>query len=117
MDKLSFLNNLVKTVKAAPPPYSKSSAEPLQLSDFNILYARIVEVIMGIAGLVLFLMLIVGGIKYITAGGEPEALASARKTLTFAIAGIVLIASAFLIMVIIQTITGVPVTVFNIYTP
>ena len=117
MDKFSFINELVKTAEAAPLYSDVVGGVPLQLIDINVLYARIVEVVMGIAGLVLFLMLIVGGIKYITAGGEPEALASARKTLTFAIAGIVLIASAFLIMVIIQTITGVPVTIFNIYTP
>jgi hypothetical protein len=58
-------------------------------------------------------MLILGGFKYLTSGGNPENAASAQKTITYAILGIVLIALSYLILLIIQTITGANVTQFS----
>lgn len=62
-------------------------------------------------------MLLSGGFKYITAGGDPKGVESAKKTLTYAIGGIVVIALSYLILNLIQTITGANVTVFKIFQP
>jgi hypothetical protein len=59
-------------------------------------------------------MLIVGGFKYLTAGGEAPAVESARKTITYAIAGLVLVALSFLILRFIYAFTGVDVTQFKV---
>lgn len=84
------------------------------ISELNTLFANALSAVLGLAGIVLFIMLIVGGIKFVTSGGNPQALESARKTLTYAILGLVLASLAFLILVFIQEFTGAPVTVFNI---
>ncbi len=78
-----------------------------QLSDLEGVFSRVVGAAIGLAGIVLFIMLLVGGFKYLTAGGEPPKIESARKTLTYAILGIVFIALSFLFLRLIGVFTGV----------
>ncbi len=56
----------------------------------------------GIVIFVLFVMLLWGGIKYLTSGGDPTKVTSAQDTLKFALLGTVLFVSAYLILNIIQ---------------
>jgi len=91
--------------------------EPAKISDLGGLFERIVSFALGFAGIVLFLLLIVGGFKYITSGGDPKAVEGAKKTLTYAIGGLVVILLSYLILVLITNITGVDVTKFNISLP
>ncbi|KKU12184.1 MAG: hypothetical protein UX19_C0005G0016 [Candidatus Woesebacteria bacterium GW2011_GWA1_45_8] len=94
---------------------ANSSAATLQ--DLEVVFANIVSAILGFAGIVLFVLLIMGGFKYITAGGDPKAVDGAKKTLTYAIVGFVLVASAFLILRFIEVFTGINVTVFRVFQP
>jgi hypothetical protein len=84
------------------------------IADFGCVFGNVVKVALGLAGIVLFIMLVVGGLKYITAGSDPKAAESAQKTITYAIGGLILILISFLILVLITTITGVDVTKFTI---
>lgn len=84
------------------------------LKALETIFSNVVGVILGLAGIALFIMLILGGFKYITAGGDPKAVDSARKTLTYAIGGMVLIAAGYLILQFIYQFTGVNVTQFKI---
>lgn len=84
------------------------------IEDLGVLFERIVGYILGFAGIVLFILLIMGGFKYITSGGDPKAVEGAKKTLTYAIGGLIVILFSFLILIIIGKITGVDVTSFNI---
>jgi len=85
-----------------------------KISDLGILFERVVSFTLGFAGIVLFILLIIGGFKYITSGGDPKAVEGARKTLTSAIAGLIIILVSYLILVLIYKITGVDVTKFNV---
>ncbi len=78
-------------------------------SDFEIIFQNILQSILAFAGIVLFLMLLVGGYKYISAGGNPKNAEEAKLTLTYAIGGIVLVASAFLILRFIGVFTNVTI--------
>ena len=62
-------------------------------------------------------MLIMGGFRYITSGGDQKKASEARGTLTFAIIGLVVIAGAFLILRFIEDFTGAQVTQFKIIGP
>lgn len=84
------------------------------ISDLGFLFERVVGYILGFAGIVLFILLLLGGFKYITSGGDPKAVEGAKKTLTYAIGGLVVILLSFLILVIIEDLTGAKVTNFNI---
>lgn len=80
-------------------------------------FENIIAVALGFAAIALFIMLIVGGYQYLTSGGNPKSLESARKTLTSAILGMVLVASAYLILRFIGVFTGADVENFQIVYP
>ncbi len=66
------------------------------------------------AGLAVFIMFLVGGVKFLTAGGEPEKAASAQKTLTYAIFGLALIVISWFTLLLIGEFTGIELTTFQI---
>ena len=88
-----------------------------RISDLTGLFQRIVSLALGFAGIVLFVLLIVSGFKFITSGGDPKAVEGARKTLTYAIGGLIVILVSYLILVLIKNITGVDVTNFSAVLP
>lgn len=83
----------------------------------EIVFGNILYVAIGLAVLALFVMLLVGGFRYLTSGGDPKATTAAKQTLTYAVLGMGLLAIAFLIFQLIEFYTGVPVTKFSIPTP
>lgn len=85
---------------------------PAKLFQLEVVFGNVVRVALAFAGIVLFVLLIVGGLKYITSGGDPKAAESAQKTLTYAIGGLVLVVLSYLILLLIKTITGVDITQF-----
>lgn len=88
-----------------------------QISDLQTVFQNLVRSLLGFAGIALFVLLLVGGFKYITSGGDPKAVESAQKTITYAIGGLILILLSYLILVLIGAITGVNVTEFNVVLP
>jgi hypothetical protein len=87
---------------------------PAPLTGLEGIFGTVVTLAIGFAGIVVFIMFIMGGFSYLTAGGNPQAVEGAKKTLTFAIAGLVIIALSFLILKLITQFTGVDVTTFKV---
>lgn len=87
------------------------------ISNLSCIFGNLTTVLLGLAGIVLFVLLLSGGFKYITSGGDPKAVEGAQKTITYAIGGLILILLSYLILVLIKTITGVDVTQFNVVLP
>lgn len=87
------------------------------IADLGGIFQRVVGYILGFVGIAFFILLVIGGFKYITSGGDPKAVDGAKKTLTYAIGGLIAILLSYLILVLIKTITGVDVTGFNIILP
>jgi hypothetical protein len=92
-----------------------NATDVARLQDLEGVFGNVVNAVLGLAGIVLFIMLILGGFSYITSGGDPKKVESARNTLTYAIGGMIFIALAYLILKFIETFTGVPVTEFKIF--
>lgn len=90
---------------------------PAQLSQLEDIFGNVVTSLLALGGIVLFLMLLSGGFKYLTSGGDPKATETAQKTLTYAIGGMVLLAGSYLILRIISDFTGADVTNFVITRP
>jgi len=67
------------------------------IQDINQLIPGLINIAIVIAALVFFFMLLIGGIKWITAGGDKEAAGSAQKIITSAITGIAVVFSAWAI--------------------
>ena len=88
---------------------------PATLQDLEVIFGNVVGIILGLAGIIFFVILIIGGFKYITSGGDPQKVEGAKKTLTAGIGGLVLLVLAFLIILFIENFTGVEITTFKIF--
>lgn len=82
-----------------------------QISD---VVKRLVSVSVGGAFIAMFVLLVWAGIKYLTSGGEPKQIQAAHQIVTWALIGILFMAIAWLILQLIEVITGVKVTIFDI---
>jgi len=61
----------------------------------------------GLSGTIALFMIIFAGYQLMFSGGDPKATDGARKTLTFAVLGLILIFLSFMIVSIIGSVTGV----------
>lgn len=66
-------------------------------SVFNIIKG-IINLLITISGIISVIMIIVGGIKYSTSGGDSSAISSGRDTLVYAVIGLVVSIMAFAIV-------------------
>jgi len=77
------------------------------ITDPDTLIRLMFSLVLGIAGLVFFAMLIVGGFRYLNAGGDEKATTAARNTLTQAFIGLVIVIASVLILQLVSTIFGI----------
>lgn len=59
-------------------------------------------IIFTLGAIFTLIFVVLGGIKFITSGGDPAKIASARSTIIYAIVGMVLLILSFVIMYLIQ---------------
>lgn len=67
-------------------------------SSFNTLLAEIVNIFSAIVGVIAVIMIIVGGLRYITSGGDSSRVGAAKTTILYALVGLVVVALAQLIV-------------------
>lgn len=80
---------------------------PAQLTELEPIFGNVVSLALGLGGLLLFIMLVMGGIRYISAGADAKAAEGAKNTITWAIYGVVILALAYLFLRLIAQFTGV----------
>ena len=81
-----------------------TESEPSETGD---LFSRIVGLITIVGGLAMTAYLLFGAVTWISAGGDPKAVDSAKKTITNAITGIVIIVAVRIIVGILGRFLGV----------
>lgn len=69
---------------------------------------KILPYLFGAAGLLLLLYLIWGGFGYMMSGGDPKAVDSAKKRITTALIGFVIIFTAFWLVQLLGLVLGIP---------
>ena len=89
---------------------------PAGLTELENLFNRIISISVGLAFIALIAVLVFAGIKFITSGGEAKALQSTSLTVTWALLGILFLAIAWLVLLLIQNFTGINVTLFDLKT-
>lgn len=77
---------------------------------FEVVFSNIISIIAGGVSLALFVMFLIGGFKYLTAGGDTKKTESARNTIFYAILGLVLIVSSYIVIKALEWFTGVNLT-------
>lgn len=109
--KSIYLNLFLFLLSAKSALAANEVPEPggyARLSDLTIVFANVVSVASAFAGFALLIVIIRGGIAYMTAQGDPKALMSARGTLTWGIIGFIVILAAYLIISVIVGFVSVP---------
>ncbi len=103
-----------KLVLAANTWSDPSGDEPAKFSDIEVIFSNVIGVLIPFAGVAIFIMILIGGFKYLTSAGDPKATASAGQTITWAIVGLLFLIGAWLVLVFIKQITGIDVTLFEV---
>lgn len=104
----------------SPPAYAQTPTPSFGppaagLTQIEEVFRNVIKISVGGAFIALFVVLVWAGIKFLTSGGEPKALESARDAVTWALLGILFLALAWLILKLIAAFTGIPdLTSFNI---
>lgn len=83
------------------------SVDVATLSCIFPLIANVISWLLEFAGVVAVIMIIYSGIRFMFSGGDPKQIEGAKKTLLYAVLGLVLIFLSFAIIRFISQVTGV----------
>lgn len=86
----SIINNCVQDVSGAK--------DVATLKCIPAIFQLVLNFIFGFAGTVALFFVFFAGFKFLTSGGDPKQVEGARKTLTYAIIGLVVIILSFAII-------------------
>jgi len=82
-----FTAGLAQKINLRPTDKNFASLGSLEFSD---IISRAITFILVVAAIIFFFMLVIGGIRYITSGGDKAATESARGQITAALIGLVI---------------------------
>lgn len=77
------------------------------IQGLECLIANVFTVIITLIGLAAFVMFIIGSVRWLISGGNSSNVDKARNTMTYAVMGIVIALSAFIVINLIAGFTGV----------
>ena len=84
------------------------------IQGFACLIGNILSVAVTLIGMLALVMFVAASFRYLTSGGNSKSTEQAKGTITYAIAGLVVAISAFIILNLISNFTGIDVSTFVI---
>jgi hypothetical protein len=81
---------------------------------FNFLIQRSVMLVFIIGSLVFFFMLVTGAIQWMSAGGDKQALETAKAKITNALTGVVVLFASFALVTLIENFFGINILTLDI---
>lgn len=78
------------------------------------LFKNIIDAAFFFAGAAAIYFIVLGGIRFITSGGNQVKVEGAKKTVTFAILGLLVIVFSFFLIKVFSTTTGVGCSVLGV---
>ena len=105
---------LAQPAYAQAPPADIEAAFPLAsiFPNAGSFFTNIVRLALAASATLFLFMLIWGGFRFLNAGGNPDNTEAARGVLTGAFVGILIVATSFVIIVLIERATAVPLGIF-----
>ncbi len=109
----------VHTVILADAPTGESLVPNSIIGIDNIVTVirNVIRFILLIAFVLAFIFLIIGGIRWITAGGDEKGVERARGMITAALIGLVIVLVSYALIVLVQTFFGVNIISGNVTIP
>lgn len=77
-----------------------------KLKELADILSKTIEVLLGIGAGFALLFVVIGGIQYMASGGDEKSVSSAKNTITYSIAGLVVILGAILAINVLGDIFG-----------
>lgn len=75
--------------------------------DIETTIARVIQVMSAIAGIASVIMIIIAGFRFVTANGDANTVAAARRTMAYALVGVVIVAiSQTIVWFVLRSATG-----------
>jgi cytochrome bd-type quinol oxidase subunit 2 len=97
---------MVQTVKAAEVTGINITPGTGYALNVSTLFSSILNIVMLIAALLVFGFLIMGGIEWITSGGDKGKTESARNKITSAIVGLLVVAASYALVTLVVNFLG-----------
>ncbi len=76
----------------------KTIPNPIGTTDVKVLIGRIINTVLGIVGSLALALFIYGGLTFMTAGGKPEQIQKGKDTLIWAVMGLAVIFTSYVIL-------------------
>lgn len=73
-------------------------------TDIRQAIMNITNFILGFIAIIATLVVIYGGVQYLTAGGNEDQVANAKKTISYGIIGVVIAGLAFAMVIVVSTV-------------
>lgn len=109
-----MINHLFPQAFAAESWNSTTQQGVATIGSLAPLFKNAVTGITAFAGVVLFIIVVTAGFTYLFSGGDAKQLEKAKNSFTYAMIGLIVIICAYLILQLIETLTGASVTKFNV---
>lgn len=100
---------MVQVFAVEPPAITIGQPANVRIGELGTLLSAVVGSLLIIAALLAFFFLILGGIQWITAGGDKAGMEAARNKITHAIVGLVIVGAAWAIMILVQNFLGITI--------
>ena len=81
---------------------------------FNKLLPNLITLLFVIASILAFILMVIGGIRFLTSGGDKAGTESAKEQITHALIGLVLVFSIYAILGLIGTFFNMDLTLLNL---
>lgn len=94
------------TLGLASPAYAQVISNPTRFTSVGGIITQIFTWLIAIIGVIAVIFIIIGGIRYILARGDPKATDAARGTITAAIIGLVIALLAVVIVIVVSNFLG-----------
>lgn len=122
MKKLTVLGStIISFLLAASPAWAQvniniPSPAILKITDIGKFISNILAAILVIAALAAFVFLLLGGLQWITSGGDKAGVEAAQKRIQAAIVGLFVVFAAWAIMLLVGQFLGIP-NIFKLNIP
>ena len=80
-----------------------------RITNIGLVISSVFSLLLIVAGLLAFFFLILGGIQWITSGGDKGGLEAARNKIIHAIVGLIVVFSAWAITLLLQNFLGISI--------
>ena len=99
------------------PPSSEGGSSPIfslknplpKLDNLGDIFNVLLSLAFFVAGVAMFFSLVIGGIQWIVAGGDPKSMDEAERRITNAVIGLIIVVAAFAIALILEQVFGIKI--------